>query len=74
MTGRSWVALQSMTHSFIKLDKAVTQVISLLSSVILVSFLSYSRNKDRIFVEASLWEGLAVGEAGSCSDWQGHAQ
>ena len=74
MAGRSWMALQSMTHSFIKLDKAVTQVINLLSSVILVSFLSYSRNKDRMFVEASLWEGLAVGESGSCSDWRGHAQ
>ena len=68
------MALQSMTHSFTKLNKAVTQVISLLSSIFLVSFLSYSMNKDKMFMEASLWEGRAVGESRSCSDWRGHAQ
>ena len=68
------MALQSMTHSFTKLNKAVTQVISLLSSIFLVSFLSYSMNKDKMFMEASLWEGRAVGESSSYSDGQGHVQ
>ena len=31
MTGLSWVALHSMAHSFIELDKAVVHVISLVS-------------------------------------------
>ena len=30
MTRPSWVALQSMAHSFIELDKAVVRVISLI--------------------------------------------
>ena len=31
-------------------------------------------NKDKRLVEASWWEGLSVGESGSCSDRQGQAQ
>ena len=31
-------------------------------------------DKDKRFVEASLWEGLVVGESDSCFDGQGHAQ
>ena len=37
MTHLSWVALHSMAHSFIELDKAVVHVISLIS-VLLFSF------------------------------------
>ena len=36
----SWVALHGMAHSFIKLDKAVVHVISLISSLIAVFILS----------------------------------
>ena len=35
MTHLSWVALHSMAHSFIELDKAVVHVISLISFLIL---------------------------------------
>ena len=31
-------------------------------------------DEDKRLVEASLWEGLAVGKTGSCSGGQGHAQ
>jgi len=41
MNSPSWVALHSMAHSFIELDKAVIQVISLvIFFVIVVSILS----------------------------------
>ena len=40
MTHPSWVALHSITHSFIELDKAVIHVIGLVSSVIVVFSLS----------------------------------
>ena len=40
MTRLSWVALHGMAHSFIKLEKAVVHVISLISSVIVVFILS----------------------------------
>ena len=40
MTRLSWVALHSMAHSFIELDKAVVHVIRLISSVILVFSIS----------------------------------
>ena len=40
MTRPSWVALHSMAHSFIELDKAAVHVISLASSVIAVFILS----------------------------------
>ena len=40
MTHPSWVALHSMAHSFIELDKAVIHVISFVSSVIVVFILS----------------------------------
>ena len=31
-------------------------------------------DKDKRLMEASCWERLTVGETGSCSDGQGHAQ
>ena len=38
MTHPSWVALHSMAHSFIELDKAVIHVIRLVSFFVLVVF------------------------------------
>ena len=39
MTCPSWVALHSMAHSFIELDKAVVRVISLISFFVIVVFI-----------------------------------
>ena len=39
MTHLSWVALHSMAHSFIELDKAVIHVISLVSFLVIVVFI-----------------------------------
>ena len=75
MTCPSWVALHDMVHSFSALDKAVIQVI------VWLVFCNYSIrsvcpliDKDQRLVESSWWEGLAVGESGSCSDGRGHAR
>ena len=40
MTRPSWVALHGMAHSFIEIDKAVIQVFSLVSFLIMVSIQS----------------------------------
>ena len=75
MTRPSWLALHGMAHSCIDLDKAEIHVISLVSFLWLwFSFLLPSKDKDKRLVEASWWEELALGESGSCSDGQGHAQ
>ena len=75
MTCPSWMARHSMAHSFTELDKAVVHVISLISFLWLwFSFCLPLRDKDRRFMEASWWERLTVGETGSCSDGQVHAQ
>ena len=75
MTHPSWVALHGMAQSFIELDKSVIQVINLVS-FLFCDFHSTCplEDKDKRFVEASLWEGLVVGESDSCFDGQGHAQ
>ena len=39
LTLPSWVALQSMAHSFIELEKAVVHVISLVSFSVIVVFI-----------------------------------
>ena len=39
MTYLSWVALHSMAHSFIELDKAVVHVISVISFSVIVVFI-----------------------------------
>ena len=78
----SWVALYGMAHSCIELDKAVIH-----GSVWLVfcdcAFHSVCplTNKDKRLLwekkrllEASWWEGLTVGESGSCSGGWGHIQ
>ena len=68
----SWVALHSMAHSFIELGTAVVHVISFLwrgfHSVCPLT------DKDKRLMEASYWEGLTIGETGSCFERQGHAQ
>ena len=69
MTRLSWVALHGMAHSFIELDKAVIDVISLVSFMWLCPLM----DEDKRLVEASLWEGMAVGKTGSCSGGQGHS-
>ena len=71
MTHPSWVALRGMAHSFIELDKAVVHVISLVSFHD-CGFHSVCplMEKDKRLMEASWWDGLAVGKTGSCSGGQ----
>ena len=71
MTHLSLVTPHGMAHSFIELDKALVHVISLISFLWL--WFSFCLPSERI-MEASWWERLIVGETGSCSDGQGHAQ
>ena len=70
MTRLSLVALHSMAHSFIELDKAVVHVIYFVSFLWLCfSFcLPSDKNKNKKLMEASWWERLTVGETGSRSD------
>ena len=65
MTYLSWVALHGMTHSLIELDKAVVQVISLISFLWLLVFILSALWQTRI---RGLWKRLTVEETGSCSD------
>ena len=62
MTRPSWVALHSMAHSFIELDKAMVHVVSL---IIFCDCGFHSvcplMNKDKRLMEASWWERLIVG-------------
>ena len=70
MTHPSWVALHSMAHSFIELDKAVVHVIRLASFLWLwfsVCLTSDGEGYKRL-MEASWWERLTEGETGSCSE------
>ena len=53
MTHLSWVALHSMAHSFIELDKAVVHVIKLVSFLIVLFTLSTLMVKDKRLMEAS---------------------
>ena len=72
VTHLPWVALHSMAHSFIELDKAVVRVNSLVSFLWLWSHsVCPLMGEDKRLMEASWCEGLAVGKTGSCS---GHAQ
>ena len=75
VTHPSWVALHNVAHSFIELDKVVVHVIRL------VSFCDCGfhsvfplMEKDKRLMEAFWLERLTVGETGSCSDGQSHAQ
>ena len=73
MTHPSWVALHSIAHTFIELDKAVVHMISLVSFLWLrLSFCCPLMEKDKRLMEASWWERLTERETGSCSDGWGH--
>ena len=75
MTCPFWVALHSMAHSFIELDKAVVHEISLISFLWLwFSSVCPLMDKDKKLMETYWWERLTEGETGSCSDEQVHAQ
>ena len=65
MTCLSWMALHSMTHSFIELDKAVVHVISLVSFLWLwFSFCLPLMDKDRRLMEASWCRSWLRGKLG----------
>ena len=74
MTHPSWVALHGMTHSFIELDKWSKWLVWLVFCRCCFHSVCPLMDKDKRLVEASWWEGLTVGESGSCSDGRGHAQ
>ena len=75
ITYPSWVALHSMVHSFIELNKTVVHVISWLVFCN-CSFQSFCPLMEKVKrpMEASWWERLMERETGSCSDGRGHAQ
>ena len=69
----SWVALHGMAHSF------TTRLWPKWSVWLVFCDCGFHSacplmEKDTRLVEAYWWEGLAVGESGSCSDGWGHAQ
>ena len=64
MTHPSWVALHVMTHGFIELGKVVIHDSGLHSVFPLM---------DKMLVQVSWWERLAVEKTGSCSGGQGYA-
>ena len=74
MTRPSWMALHSMACSVIELHKAVIHVIILVFCDCGFQSVYLLMPEDKRLVQASLWEGLAVGKTGSCSGGQGHAQ
>ena len=74
LTRPSWVALHGMAHRFLELDKALVHGISLISFLWLWFSFCLLTDKDKRLMEVSQWERLTVGETGSCSDGQGHAQ
>ena len=74
MTRPSWVALHSMAHSFIELDKAMVHVIGLVSFLWLWLSVCPLMEKNKRLMEAFYLERLTEGETGSCSDGQGHTQ
>ena len=75
MTHLSWVALHSMAHSFIELDKALT----MWSDWLVFCDCGFHSvfplmEKDKRLMEPSWWERLTEGQTGSCSHGRGHAQ
>jgi len=68
----SWVALHGMACSFL----SETSLWSKWSVFCNCGFHSVCplMDKDKRLVEASSWEGLAMGKSASCSDGLGHAQ
>ena len=83
MTHLSWVALHGMAHSFSELHKAVIHVSLAFcgcgfhsgghKTEALISSVCPLMDEDKRFVQASWWEGLTVGKAGSCFSGQGQA-
>ena len=74
ITCPSCVALHSMAYSFIELDKPVVHVVCLVFCDCGFQSLCLLSNKDKRLMEAFLWERLTMGETGSSSYGQGHAQ
>ena len=76
MTLPFWVVLHGMTHSFTELDKAVCGQWSVW--LIFCGCGSHSvcplMDKDKRLLEASWWEGLAVGASRSWADGWSHSQ
>ena len=75
MTCLPWVALQGMAHSFTEL----TRLWSMWWVWLVFCDCGFHSvcplvDKDKRLMEASWWEGLTVGETGSCSDRWGHVQ
>ena len=72
----SWVALHSMAHSFIELDKAVVLCKKEWLIFCDCGFQSVCplMEKDKRLMKASWWERLTEGETGSYSDGWGYAQ
>ena len=73
MTYPSWVALHSVAHSFIVLDKAMWS-----DWLVFWGFGFHSvcplMEKDKRLMESSWCQRLTEGETGSCSDGWGHVQ
>ena len=67
MTHLSWVALHSMAHTIIELDKAVIYVISLVSFLWLWFSACPLMDEDKKLVEVSWWEVPAMGKSESWS-------
>ena len=55
-----------MAHSFIELDKAVVQMVRLVSFLWLWFSVCHLMEKDKRLMNTSWWERLTEGEAGSC--------
>ena len=70
----SLLVLHGMVQSFTELLKAVIHVIILVFCDCGFQSVYLLMPEDKRLVQASLWEGLAVGKTGSCSGGQGHAQ
>ena len=71
MTHPSWVALHSMAHSFLELDKTVVHVIRLVCFLWLWFSVCLPSDGEAY---GSFLIGETEGKTGSCSNWQGHVQ
>ena len=75
MTRPTWVAPHGIAHSSTEWDKGW----SMWSVWLVLCYCGFHSvcplmDKDKRLMEASWWERLTVGETGSCSDGQGHAE
>ena len=83
MTRLSWMALRGMAPNFTELHKAVIILVSFLWmwfsfwrlwDIVLASYVCPLMDEDKRLVQASCYEGLAMGKTVSFSGGQGHAQ